>query len=126
MSTVKKGLLAAATLCLGAGASAHHSGAMYDGKRTVTLTGTVKEIHWTNPHAWLDMEVQGAKGSAQQWNVELPAPQQLVQQGFRKTNPRVGDKVTVIVHPIRDGRTAGAFVGIKLADGKIIGAQNGY
>jgi Family of unknown function (DUF6152) len=121
-----KGVLVAATLCLGAGASAHHSGAVYDGKRIISVAGTVREFHWTNPHGWLDLDVPGAKGGIQKWNVELPAPQQLIQQGFRKSSPKVGDKVTVLIHPMRDGRNAGAFAGIKFADGRTIGAQTGY
>ena len=67
------GALAIAT-AMGMGAYAHHSGAMFDGKKTVELTGTVKEMQWVNPHSWLEIDVPGQKGKPVHWSIELAGP----------------------------------------------------
>ena len=114
--------IAAAALVLFAGgpAAAHHSGAMFDAKRTVTLTGTVKSFEWTNPHSWLELMVPGKNGKLSQWSIELNGPATLHRQGFRADNPKKGDKITVVAYPLRDGRPGGAVVSVLLADGKLI------
>ena len=89
--------------------------------KTVSLTGTVKSFEWTNPHSWLEIEVSGPGGKPTQWSIELNGPETLFRQGFRPDNPKVGDKVTVVAHPLRDGRHGGSVVSVKLADGKFIG-----
>ena len=116
--------IAGASLLAGSGAWAHHSGAMFDGKKVVTLTGTVKEMQWVNPHSWLEINVPGPGGKTVQWSVELAGPDALLRAGYRKSNPKAGDKVTVEAHPLRDGRRGAAIISIKLADGKVIGRNN--
>jgi hypothetical protein len=110
-----------AGLCGATSASAHHSGAMFDRTKEITLTGTVKEVQWTNPHAWLEVMVPDQTGKPVQWGIEFGGgPQALIRIGFTRSNVKAGDKVTVLAHPLRDGRPGGSFMSVTLADGKVL------
>src|SRR5258708_3753105 len=63
-------------------AAAHHSFAMFDAAKTMTIEGTVKEFQWTNPHSWIHLMVTDAEGKSVQWSVELGGPSGLVRQGW--------------------------------------------
>lgn len=102
-------------------AAAHHSGAMFDDKAAVTLSGTVKEFQWTNPHCWIQVVVPAEQGGAVEWSVEMGAPFELFRTGLRPRALKPGDKITVIVRPMRDGTHAGLFVSATGADGLPIG-----
>jgi hypothetical protein len=104
-------------------ALAHHSGAMFDRTKTVTLVGTIKKYDYVNPHAWLDLTVDGGTGAPGPWSVEMEAPIGLRKMGLTPSTLKVGDKVTVRAHPLRDGRMGGSFIDIKLADGTVIGSR---
>jgi hypothetical protein len=123
---MKKSWLARATAALlvllaAAAASAHHSPVMFDRSKRQTLTGTVKEFAWTNPHASIQLEVAGADGKLETWGVEMNSPNNLVKQGWRSTSVKAGDKVSVVINPLRSGEHGGAFVSIKLVDGRVLG-----
>lgn len=110
-------------LCgLASTAIAHHSGAMFDQARTVTLTGTIKEYQFTNPHVWIEVMVPDAKGKPVQWSIEGEGPQLMARIGLKPKALRAGDKVTLKAHPLRDGRPGGSFITLTLADGRVIGA----
>lgn len=116
----------AASLLTAAGfVSAHHSGAMFDGAHTQTLVGTVTEFNWVNPHSSFKVEVAGADGKPVVWAVEMNTPQNLVREGWKRTSIKAGDKITAVVHPLRDGKPGGSYVSVKLADGTLLsgGAQ---
>jgi len=98
---------------------AHHSSAIFDPGRTVTLTGTVREFQWTNPHCWIQMRVPGAAGE-EEWSVEMGAPLQLYQGGWKPGTLKPGDEITVKVHPIRDGTHAGLFLSAERKDGTVL------
>jgi hypothetical protein len=102
-------------------AAAHHSGAMFDDDKSVTLTGTVKQFQWTNPHCWIQMAVPAQSGPAVEWSVEMGAPFEVFRTGLRPTTLKAGDKITVVIHPMRDGSHAGLFVSATGADGKAFG-----
>jgi hypothetical protein len=102
-------------------AAAHHSPVMFDRSKKQTLSGTVKEFAWTNPHASIQLEVSGPEGQADIWGVEMNSPNNLVKQGWRSNTVKAGDKVSVVVSPLRSGEHGGAFVSIKLADGRVLG-----
>jgi hypothetical protein len=108
----------AAALCLGAGALpvvAHHSTAMFDADNTVSITGTVKEVHWANPHAVIIIENTDPKGAAAGlWVVELASPRGLIRAGWTRNAVKPGDKVTADVHQLRDGSRGGALRRISL------------
>jgi len=117
-------LLAVGLLGLSAPAWAHHSGAMFDGKKTVSVTGTVKSFEWTNPHSWLEVMAEEKSGKQVQWSIELNGPEALFRQGFRPDSPKVGDHVTVVLHPLRDGRHGGSVISVLLPNGTLIGFRS--
>lgn len=111
-------------LCALAGvASAHHSFAMFDMSQTVTLKGAVKEFQWTNPHSWIQLLVTDDKGNTVEWGIEMGSPSGLLRQGWTAKSLQPGDKVTVQVHPLRDGSSGAAFMSATRDDGKPLGRQ---
>jgi hypothetical protein len=112
---------AAALSLLAAGsASAHHSTAMFDFTKTVELKGTIKEFQWTNPHTWTVFTAEGGANVAGEYGLEGMSPNYLARNGWSKRTLKPGDKVTVSVHPLKDGRKGGFMVSAKLADGKVL------
>jgi len=119
--TVKAaGLLA--LLGFSAPAWVHHSGAMFDREKQTTITGTVTEFNWTNPHASFRVDVAAPDGNVESWAIEMNSPNNLIHQGWKRSTIKSGDKVTVKINPLRDGRPGGLYVGITLPDGKYLGA----
>lgn len=100
---------------------AHHSFAMFDRDKEVTLVGTVREFQWTNPHAFIHIEVPNGSGGKQLWQVELNSPNNLKRQGWKSTSVKVGDEVTLVLNPLRDGSRGGLFVSVTLPDGTVLG-----
>src|ERR1700730_2023128 len=102
---------------------AHHSSAMFDATKTTELTGTVKEFQWTNPHVWVQLNVDksGASGVKEEWSFEGGSPNTLSRQGWQKSTFAPGAQVTIRFNPMRDGTHAGQFVAAKFADGKTLG-----
>ena len=97
---------------------AHHSGSMFDEEKLVTVSGTVKEFQFTNPHAWLIILVPEAAGSATStWSFEMGELSSLTRAGIHKQDFTPGTKVTVTGRPMKDGRKAGAFTKALRADG---------
>jgi hypothetical protein len=101
-------------------AAAHHSDAMYDMTKDVTLHGTVQKFEWTNPHIHLWFFVDGDKPGAQPvlWVLEAGSPGSQTRRGWDKRILNPGDKATLDVHPLRDGRHAGLLTQILGPDGK--------
>lgn len=116
----RRALAAVAALAVTGAAFAHHSFAMFDRDKEVVLTGTVHEFQWTNPHAFIEFDVPNAKGELERWSVEMNSPNNLTRQGWKSSFLKGGDKVTVTLNPLRDGKHGGLFVAIVLADGKVI------
>jgi uncharacterized protein DUF6152 len=100
---------------------AHHSFAMFDQSRQVTLKGTVREFQWTNPHAWIHLDVPNADGVKDTWQVELNSPNNLKRQGWKSSSIKPGDQVTLVLNPLKDGSKGGLFVSITLPDGSVLG-----
>jgi hypothetical protein len=101
----------------------HHSGAMFDRDKTVNIAGTVTEFNWTNPHASFRIDVPNAQGKMESWAIEMNSPNNLVHLGWKRSSIKPGDKVTVKMNPLRDGRPGGLYIGITLADGKYLGTD---
>ena len=97
---------------------AHHSPAAFEASKSITLTGTVKEFRWQNPHTWIEVNVPDGKGKTVLWGVELTSPTYLVRAGWKSNTIKPCDKVTVIVNPVRTGEPAGIFRKLILADGR--------
>ena len=100
-------------------ASAHHSFAMFDATKEVTMSGTVKEFEWTNPHSWLRVTVNDQKtGKPVLWALELSSPARLTTMGMHADSVKAGDVVSVTFHPMKDGTRGGQFIAAKLPNGK--------
>jgi hypothetical protein len=108
-------------LALATTAAAHHSFAMFDQSQQVTLKGTVSEFQWTNPHAWIHLDVPNANGVKDTWQVELNSPNNLKRQGWKSSSVKPGDQVTLVLNPLKDGSKGGLFVSITLPDGTVLG-----
>jgi hypothetical protein len=92
-------------------ASAHHSFAMFDFTKTVTITGTVKEFQWTNPHVVLWVNVEGKDPKTPDvWWLEMTSPGNLTRTGWNRKALNAGDKVVVELNPLRDGKLGGALI----------------
>jgi hypothetical protein len=94
---------------------------MFDADKTVEITGTVKEFQWTNPHSWLQVMVMGDNGVAQEWSLEMGSPGGLARAGWRPKTVVAGDKVTVSIHPLKDGSHGGQLLKVTLPNGTVMG-----
>ncbi len=99
-------------------ASAHHSFAMFDMQKDLELRGVASSFTWESPHSWLQVVVQDPNPSPTEWSVEMGAPSMLYRRGLRPTSVKAGDRLTLVVHPLRDGRPGGSLVSVILADGR--------
>ena len=102
-------------------ALAHHSFAMFDATKTMTVEGAVKEFHWTNPHSWIFLMVPNAEGQPEEWAIELGSPAGLVRQGWEPKTLTAGMKVKVTLRPLKDGKVGGQFLSLTLPGGKQLG-----
>jgi hypothetical protein len=105
-------------------AAAHHSFAMFDREKQVTISGTVKEFQWTNPHVFIQLMVPGAGGKAEEWSIEGGSPNMLFRQGWEPTAFKPGDKVSIVINPLKSGERGGNFVFTTLPNGKTLGNMN--
>jgi len=101
-------------------AFAHHSFAMFDRDKQISVTGTVKEFQYTNPHSWIMILVPGPDGKVVEWGFESEGPSTLLRNGVKRSSLTPGEKVTATAFPMRDGRPAGALIKIDKADGTVI------
>jgi hypothetical protein len=118
-------LLGVATLAGALPASAHHSFAIYDRTKTLTLVGEVKSFQWTNPHCviWFTVKPAGG-GEAQDWGVETTSPGVLTRSGWTRNSIKAGDKVSVVFNPLRDGSHGGGLNSVTLlATGQVLVAN---
>lgn len=117
---------AGAIVMLGAIGSAHHSGAMFEERKTITVEGVVKKFEYTNPHSWLWVEVTTG-GKAVTWGFEAEGPSTLQRAGIRPSELPVGAKVKITGRPMKDGRPGAAWVDvIRLSDGKRFDPREGF
>ena len=106
---------------------AHHSfTAQFDGKKPVTLKGTVTEMEWINPHAWIHLDVKGADGKVASWMVETGSPNILLRRGFTKKSLESGAEIVVQGYMAKDGENKINGGTVTFADGKrlFLGGSN--
>jgi len=115
------GVCVGALLLMAVGpAFAHHSFAMFDRSKETTLVGTVHEFQWTNPHSWIELDVANESGSVDKWSIELNSPNNLSRQGWRSNSIKPGDKISVVIWPLRSGEKGGLFISLTLPDGSTL------
>ena len=100
--------------------SAHHGNAAFDTGKKLTLKGTVTEWVWANPHCWLKFDVKNEKGEVTHWLAEETNPPGLINSGWYKDSLKVGDEVTVILMPTKNGQPLGRIDRVILANGKVL------
>ena len=117
LTRIVAGLGGLAALCA-APAMAHHSFAMFDPDKVVTLKGTVKEFQWTNPHVWIQLLVPNGKGGAVEYGVECRSINMLSHNGWLHGTIKAGDQISLTMHPLRSGAPGGALMEVTMPNGR--------
>jgi hypothetical protein len=110
----------AGVLLAGREALAHHSTSMYDMANPVTVRGTVKRFEWTNPHAFIFLEVKDAKGATVEWEIEMMSLNHLRSYGWVRTTVKAGDVVGATGAPAKSGAPSMIAGVVELPDGRKI------
>lgn len=114
-------LSALALAGVGKGAFAHHSFASFDMEQELWISGTVVEVQYKNPHAWVFMDVVDSNGNKETWAIEAGGPNILMRMGWKKNTIQVGDEIKALINPMRDSsKKAGSLVKFVLSDGREI------
>lgn len=110
--------LLAATVLLATPALAHHSFAMFDNTRSITLHGKVAKYQWTNPHGYLEIDAEQSGGGTKHFTLEMTSINMMTRAGWSSRTVKAGDVVTAVVAPLRDGRAGGLLLELTLPDGR--------
>jgi hypothetical protein len=116
MAMVSLGALAAVAPVL-----AHHSFTMFDTTKQVTITGTVTSFEWTNPHTYIEIDAADTSGAVKHWSIELGSPSILQKSGWKFNSLKQGDKTTLIISPLKNGKAGGFLNQATLPDGRVVG-----
>src|SRR3569833_2019792 len=114
----------AAVALAAAPAFAHHSFAMFDNQKDVTLEGTEKEFQWTTPHSWIQLVVKDASGKEVEYSIEGGSPNGLSRAGWKRTSLKPGDKAVAVIHPLKDGTNGGSLVSVSVGGDQLGGARS--
>jgi hypothetical protein len=95
---------------------AHHSFAAFDMSKEQTITGVVSRFDWTNPHTFIWVDVTSEKGIVETWAIEGMSPNYLGRRGWSKNSVKPGDKITVSIRPLKEGKTGGMFIRAQIGD----------
>lgn len=98
----------------------HHSFAMFDTGSQVTLTGVITSFEWTNPHAYIELDVPDPKAGTRHWTIELGSTSILMRGGWKFNTLKKGDKVVAVVNPLRNGEPGSLLSRITLPDGRML------
>jgi len=101
-------------------AMAHHSFAMFDNEHQIRITGTVSKLEWGNPHIYILLSGGEPGKDAKDWTIEGASPGILNRIGWKFSDIKQGDKVTMVVAPIRSGESAALLKEVKLPDGRVL------
>ncbi|MBT2187696.1 DUF6152 family protein [Sphingobium nicotianae] len=112
--------LPCAVAALAIPAAAHHSFAMFDNTRSITIHGNVTAFQWTNPHAYLEIDADEGKGASKHYTLELTSPNMMSRGGWTSRTVKPGDVVTAVLSPLRDGQPGGLLLVLTLPNGKKI------
>jgi len=112
--------LAAVAMLWAGAALAHHSFALFDMTKPVSITGTVKQWEWTNPHVWIHIIATKPDGTHEEWGLACSSVTNLTRSGWKSSDIKVGEKITVAMYPSRDGRPFGSVATVLLSDGRVL------
>ena len=107
-------------LVLACPVQAHHSFAMFDKTRVVTVQGVVSKVEWTNPHVFIFVGVSNGKGGTTQYALECNSPNVLMRTGWKVSTVKAGDSISVNLYPLRNGQPGGLLDSVTLSNGKTI------
>lgn len=99
---------------------AHHSFTMFDMTKRVTLNGTVTSFEWTNPHSYIEIDAPDEKGAVKHFSIELGSPSILMQSGWKFNSIKAGDKLMVVINPLKNGQNGGFLSQATLPDGRVL------
>jgi uncharacterized protein DUF6152 len=106
-------------LSIAGSAFAHHGfQSWFDMSRSVTVKGTVTAFDWTNPHAYIYLDVKDEKGAVVKWSAELGAVAMLSRAGWKKDTVKPGDEITMTGNPGKDGKPIMHLDKVVLANGQ--------
>jgi hypothetical protein len=127
-STVVLALIAAvAIFASSAPAAAHHSSAMFDKTKTITVEGVVKKWELTNPHSWLWVDVVDKNGKTVQWGFEAEGPSTLARAGIRPSDFKNGTKIKITGNPLKNGNPQAIWIdAVRESDGKKFDPRAGF
>jgi hypothetical protein len=101
---------------------AHHSFSMFDPQKEQILVGTVTAFQWTNPHTWIELDVPDAEGKPTHWSIEGGSVVGLAREGWTRHTLQPGDRISLVMHPLRGSEHGGSLMGVVTARGKLLGA----
>jgi hypothetical protein len=119
---IKGATLILSAILIPASALGHHSFSMFDPVKEQILVGTVTRFEWTNPHTWIELDVRDADGKLTHWSVEGGSVVGLRREGWTSTTLQPGDRISLVMHPLRSGEHGGSLMGVVTARGKVLGA----
>jgi len=124
--TISRALLSCAFLVAAGPVLAHHSFTMFDMTKKMTLVGTVTTFEWTNPHSYIEIDVPDEQGGAnpggvKHWSIEMGSPSILQQSGWKFSSLKKGDKTTLVISPLKNGKSGGFLNTATLPDGRVLG-----
>jgi len=111
------GVVLSFVIAMAVTAAAHHSFAVFDHTRTLTIRGTVTKFQWTNPHGFLEVDVPQPDGTRKHFSIELTSINMMQRVGWRSNMIKAGDKVTAVVAPLLSGEPVGLGLEVTMADG---------
>jgi Family of unknown function (DUF6152) len=109
-------LVIAGLVTAGSPLLAHHSFASFDMSKEQTITGVVSRFDWTNPHTFIWVDVMNDKGVTESWAIEGMSPNYLGRRGWSKNSVKPGEKITLSIRPLKEGKTGGMFIRAQIGD----------
>ena len=113
-----------ASLAASAPVFGHHGTAAFETEKKLTMKGTVTNWVWSNPHCILQFDAKDESGNTVRWTTELSNPSDMTNVGWTKQTLKIGDEITVVVFPVKNGKPIGRIYTVTLADGHTL--ANGF
>ena len=113
-------LVAVGLFALSVPVFAHHGTAAFETSRTITMKATVTDWFWANPHCFVKFDYKNDKGEVEHWVVETSNPPDMMNKGWTIHTLKAGDEITVTVYPVKNSKTVGRLITVRLPDGQTL------